>query len=170
MLTTIQLARRAACEVRSQDRVYLGRGLCEGLESYLPPNVVIVRDGSSRVDVALLTATKVCGKGDFIQSPRVNGRNQSEWSPLPIRGSRQTVILVPHCSDQSEWLVDRCEKENGLNQKTNCRIITSLAVIDITDVGPIVREVASGVSASEVQQTTRATLLAGPYLKPIDIY
>ena len=47
------------------------------------------------------------------------------------------------------------------------RIISALAVIDVTQDGLVVREIAPGISAREVQQASGATLLAEPGLAEI---
>jgi 3-oxoacid CoA-transferase subunit B len=49
------------------------------------------------------------------------------------------------------------------------RIITDLAVIDITEKGLVLRELAPGVSAREVQEKTQPTLLVPPDVKEMAV-
>lgn len=163
------MAQRAAREVRRNERVYLDAGFAEQVRPFLLQDGCTLSDGSSPVDVAFLSATKVCAGGNYLESPRFNGRKRGEWSRIPVRGKRQTVILIPHSVSSTEWLVARCEKEEEPLTRESCRIITSIAVVDITDRGLIVCEVAPGISAWEVQKTTNATLMAGPRLRCIEI-
>jgi 3-oxoacid CoA-transferase subunit B len=48
------------------------------------------------------------------------------------------------------------------------RIITDLAVIDVTKDGLVLVELAPGTSAKEVQEKTGAALLAGPGLRDME--
>ena len=48
------------------------------------------------------------------------------------------------------------------------RIITDLAVIDVTPDGLVLREVAPGVSAREVQERTEPTLIVAPALREME--
>jgi hypothetical protein len=163
------MAQRAAREVLHNDRVYLDAGFAQSVRPFLPRNGYTLSDGYSPMDIAFLSATKACSGGNYLESPLLNGRKRREWSRIPVRGTRQTVILIPYSASEMEWLVDRCGKEEESERRASCRIITSVAVVDITDMGLIVREVASGVSAWEVQKTTNATLMAGPQLCCIEI-
>jgi acyl CoA:acetate/3-ketoacid CoA transferase beta subunit len=163
------MAQRAAREVHNNDRVYLDAGFAENVRPFLPRNGYTLSDGSCPVDIAFISATKISSGGNYLESPLLNGRKQREWSPIPIRGTRQTVVLIPYSAGETQWLVARCEKEQDSERKAGLRIITSVAVVDITDTGLIVREVASGVSAWEVQKTTDVTLTAGPGLGRIEI-
>ncbi len=49
------------------------------------------------------------------------------------------------------------------------RIITDLACIDVTDEGLVLREVAPGVSAREVQEKTEPTLKVAPDLATMKV-
>jgi len=164
------MAQRAACEVCRNDRIYVDAGFAQNVHRFLPLSGYTLSDGSSPVDIAFLSARRVCGGGNYLESPTtLNGGKHRKWFRIPVRGTRQTVILVPDSAYEREWLVARCEKETESERKASCRIITSIAVVDITDRGLIVREVASGISAREVQKTTDATLMAGPQLCRINV-
>jgi acyl CoA:acetate/3-ketoacid CoA transferase beta subunit len=170
VLTSEQIAQRAAREIRNNDRIYVDLGLAAKVKSYLPEDGCVLCDSSSPVDIAFISAVKVCNRRKFIQPPPTNGQRQSKLSPIPVRGSRQTIILIPHTQDGTDWLVD--ERGNNVEAdalRMSCRIITDLAVIDMTDMGLIVREVASGVSACDVQKTTEVPLIAGPDLCKLQV-
>ncbi len=49
------------------------------------------------------------------------------------------------------------------------RIVTDLAVIDVTPEGPPLREVAPGISAREVQERTEPTLRVSPDLSTMSV-
>jgi 3-oxoacid CoA-transferase subunit B len=49
------------------------------------------------------------------------------------------------------------------------RIITDLAVIDVTPEGLVLKEVAPGVSARDIQERTEPTLKVAPELAPIKV-
>jgi 3-oxoacid CoA-transferase subunit B len=49
------------------------------------------------------------------------------------------------------------------------RIITDFAVIDLTPDGLVLREVAPGVSAREIQEKTEPTLMVPPDLAAIEL-
>lgn len=168
MLSSKQIAQRAACEVRRNDHIYVDAGFAKNVQRFLHQSGYTLSDGSSPVDVAFLSAARVCGGGNYLESPPLNGLKRREWFRIPVRGTRQTVILIPDSAYENEWLVARCDKETEPDRKASCRIITNMAVVDITDRGLIIREVAPGISAWEVQKTTDATLLAGPKLCRIE--
>ncbi len=118
------MAQRAAREVHHDDRIFLDAGFAETVRSFLPQNSYTLSDGSSPVDIAFLSATKVCGGGNHLESPLLNGRKRREWSRIPVRGKRQTVILVPYSASDTQWLVARCEKDKESERRAGCRIIT----------------------------------------------
>jgi 3-oxoacid CoA-transferase subunit B len=73
-----------------------------------------------------------------------------------VRGARRVVILMEHTAkDGSSKLVRRCTLPlTGRNVVH--RVITELGVLDVTDAGFVLRELATGVTVEDVRAATDA--------------
>jgi 3-oxoacid CoA-transferase subunit B len=167
LLTLEQIAQRAAREARNESRVLIGSGLAEMVRRYLSERVRIVPSGNGikSVDIAFVSVEQVCEQGGIARKPRSNHKPPGNNSNGRTLMAKRTVVIVPRASDNSKdierlsrWAADVTKNREDL------RVITELAVLDLTPTGIVIREVAPGVSARDVQQTTRAVLLAGPDL------
>lgn len=77
-------------------------------------------------------------------------------------GARQVFVMMDHLTRDGECkLVEHCTYPlTGMGCVS--RIYTDLAVIDITDTGPVVREIFNGLSFEELQRLTPVTLSREP--------
>jgi 3-oxoacid CoA-transferase B subunit len=128
----------------------------------------IIRGG--HIDITVLGALQVSEKGD-LANYTIPGKQIGSFGGGQDLAfcAKKVIALMIHTTKEGEpKIVKRCTSPVTAPECVDM-IITDIAVIDVTPEGLVLREVAPGWSAEEVQKLTEARLIVPPDLKEMEL-
>ena len=128
----------------------------------------MIRGG--HVDITMLGVMEISEKGDLANwmFPERGVGNIGGGMDLAFN-ARKVICLTDHVTkDGKAKIVKRCAAPLTAPECVDL-IITDLAVIEATNEGLLLKEIAPGWTAEEVQSLTEAKLIVAPDLKEIEL-
>jgi 3-oxoacid CoA-transferase B subunit len=129
--------------------------------------------GGGHIDVAVMGALQVAQNGDFagwLNPARGMDKVGNIGGSMDLAvGAKKVIIAMEHTTpDGKPKLVERCTYPLTARGVVSL-VITSLAVIEVTPAGLLLKEIYPGLVPADIQSVTAARLLVAPDLREIEL-
>jgi 3-oxoacid CoA-transferase B subunit len=128
----------------------------------------MIRGG--HIDLTILGGLQVSARGDLANwavGGRVGGAIGGAMDLAA--GARRVIVAMEHTTREGEpRILERCTYPLTATGVVDL-IVTNLGVIEVTPEGLVLRELAPGISAEEVQSQTAAKLIVPPDVRVIEL-
>jgi len=127
----------------------------------------MVRGG--HINVSILGAFQVSEKGD-LANWRLPGEPGQVGGAMDIAGHvKKLFVMMTHVTKNgAPKIVKQCTLPITEEECVNM-VFTDMAVIEVTPEGLVLKEIAPGLTAEDVQNATEARLIISPELKEIEV-
>lgn len=144
---------RLLWELKGATRVALGPGIPQLARPHLDGVEVIdlslPQASPVQVDAAVVEAREISNSGDLLLSDEIKLQG--------VQSGRWLVATRHRSPDGRSRLVGRCSEPAQLEEKART-VITELAVVEISEVGFELKELAPGISSDDVRSSVDASL------------
>jgi 3-oxoacid CoA-transferase subunit B len=129
----------------------------------------MVRAG--KLDVTVLGGMQVSEKGDLANWAVPGQMIKGPGGAVDlVQGVKRVILLMEHTTRNGDLRIMRECTLPLTGRGVIDRIITNMAVLDVTDDGLLLREIAPGVTVDQLKHVTEAKLIVSPDLKPIQSF
>lgn len=128
----------------------------------------MIRGG--HIDLSILGGYEVSEKGDLANWKRPEHKVGSIGGAMDlVCGVKRVIVLMEHTTASGQpRIVKHCTYPLTGKEVVDT-IITNLAVIDVTEKGLELKEVAPGISVTDIQAVTEPTLIVSPSLREMEL-
>ena len=128
----------------------------------------MIRGG--HIDLTILGGYQVSEKGDLANWKRPEHKIGSVGGAMDlVCGVKRVIVLMEHTTASGQPRIVKYCTYPLTGKEVVDTIITNLAVIDVTEEGLELKEVAPGVSVTDIQAVTEPTLIVSPNLREIEL-
>jgi 3-oxoacid CoA-transferase subunit B len=138
--------------------------------SFFPSDASFMMLRGGHLDVCILGAYQVSEKGD-IANWRAPGRTFGGMGGAMdiAAGAKHLIAMTTHVhKDGSPKIVKECTYALTAKRAVH-RIITDLAVLDVTEEGLLLREIVPGLEVEALREMTEPPFQVAPDLKPLEV-
>lgn len=122
------------------------------------------------IDVAVMGGMQVSEKGDLANWKVKGAKLGSIGGAMDIAiGSKKLFIAMTHTNKDGGYKIVKKLDYPVTAFRCVDRIFTDMAIIDVTDEGLVLKELAPGFTVEEVQKVTEPRLIVSPSLKEISL-